>query len=183
MKPNRLLFIVILILMCTCPALCDDKEDSRIPTAAFCYSDPQSSQEVRFCKVFMSTFEKSKKFRAAVAPEPAMVWNIIAVDSQECERMAYSVAIVLHTAQLAGFKPIVWQKAGLIEYPSFKKEMEALMTVGFEVIVTWLPGAVEASKNVCQDKSGQYKSVGLCHDHETDGELSKMNDTQYFEVE
>jgi hypothetical protein len=175
--------ILCVILACMCPMVFGQEADPRIPVAGLCKQDPQSLQEVRFCKVFTKSMGKYEHYREAIPPEPAMVFTVIAVDDPESDKMAYSLVVVLYSDQLAGFQPIVWQRAGLVAYCDFKTEIEDILELSFRVIVKWLPGAVEASRNLCPDNTGQYKSVGLCYEHEVDGTVSEGIDTWDFEVQ
>lgn len=178
---RSLLLCVILLCMCS-TLMAQEGDDPRIPVAGLCKQDPQSAQEVRFCKTFIKCMKKSDHYRDAVQPESAMVFTVIAVDDPGGEKMAYSLVIALHTAQLAGFQPIVWQKAGVIGYAEFKNEIELVLTEGLRVIVQWLPGALEASRNLCPEETGQYESVGLCSEHEVEDVVSEGVDMWSFEV-
>ena len=178
-----LLAAAMLLILSSLADAEEPQEDSRLPTAGFCSQDPQSTQEIRFCKMFISAMHKDKRMREAAPPEPAMIWHVIVVEDSDCETVAYSAVILLHTPNLAGFSPIVWQKAGVVEYSCFKKEFEEMLDMGMTAIVNWLPGALEASRNLCPDERDGYKSVGLCDYHESEGEFVDGADMNYFEAQ
>ena len=124
---------------------------------------------------------KDDRFREAIPPEPAMVLNVIPVDDPDSDKMEFSLIIVLSSQHLAGFQPIVWQKAGLIGYAEFRDEMKTVLTQGFLAINRWLPGAVEASRNLCPEPTGKYKSVWLCEEHEAVSEMVESRDMMTFD--
>ena len=84
---------------------------------------------------------------------------------EEAEMVSVCTVIAFVHDDLAGFKPVVYQKCSVVKRSEFKTAAKEILDDGAKAIVNWLPGALEASKNLCPDK-GNYKSVEwMCSDN------------------